>query len=74
MAFEMYLEGMGFGAIGRVLRIVTEQFFIEKKWGSNIKLPLRNETIEVVELDELHSYVGEKNYNQQLFGVIAIFL
>jgi len=63
LAFEMYLEGMGFRAIGRVLRIsYGTVFYWIKKWGSNIELPARNETIEVVELDELHSYVGKKNY------------
>ena len=31
-----------------------------KKWGENQELPRRNEEIEVVELDEMHTYVGRK--------------
>ena len=59
----MYLEGMGFRAIGIVFRISYVTFFYWiKKWGSNMGLPVRNETLEVLELDELHSYVGKNNY------------
>jgi len=61
LAFEMYLEGLGFRAIGCILKIsyVTVYKWI-KKWGENLELPRRNESIEVVELDELHTYVSEK--------------
>ena len=61
MAFEMYLEGLGFRAIGRLLRISYGTVYQwVKKWGGQLELPARKETIEVVELDELHSYVGQK--------------
>ena len=57
----MYLEGLGFRAIGRILRISYGTVYQwVKKWGSNLELPKRNEAIEVVELDELHTYVGRK--------------
>ena len=61
LAFEMYLEGLGFRSIGRILKISygTVYQWI-KKWGSQVELPKRNEEIDVVELDELHSYVGQK--------------
>jgi transposase-like protein len=61
MAFEMYLEGLGFRAIGRILRISygTVYQWI-RKWSHNLELPKRNEAIEVVELDEMHTYVGSK--------------
>jgi len=61
MAFEMYLEGLGFRAIGRLLRISygTVYQWI-KKWGIQMSLPKRNEQIEVVEIDEMHTYVGSK--------------
>jgi len=64
MAFEMYLEGLGFRAIGRLLRISygTVYQWI-KSWEKQIELPKRNEQIEIVELDEMHTYVGQKkNY------------
>ena len=74
LAFEMYLEGMGFRAIGRVLRIsYGTVFYWIKKWGSNIELPSRNEPIEVVELDELHSYVGKKKTTDG-YGLLLIDL
>jgi hypothetical protein len=61
MAFEMYLEGLGFRAIGCLLRISygTVYQWI-KKWDKQVELPRRNESIEVVELDEMHTYIGSK--------------
>jgi transposase-like protein len=61
MALEMYLEGLGFRAIGRLLRInfVTVYQWV-KKWGEQISLPVRSESISVVELDEMHSYIQKK--------------
>jgi transposase-like protein len=61
LAFEMYLEGLGFRSIGRILKIsygTVYQWIL--KWGKNLELPKRNEPIEVVELDELHTYVSQK--------------
>ena len=61
LALEMYLEGLGFRQIGRVLKIsyVTVYNWV-KKWGASVELPVREDAIEVVDLDELHTYVGEK--------------
>jgi IS1 family transposase/transposase-like protein len=64
LALELYLEGMGFRAIGRILRISygTVYQWI-KKWSSSVFLPQNKEPVEIVELDEIHSYVGQKkNY------------
>ena len=61
LAFEMYLEGLGFRAIGRVLKISYGiVYYWVRRWGKNSELPKRNDAIKVVELDELHSYVGQK--------------
>jgi transposase-like protein len=52
----MYLEGLGFRATGRILNISYGTVFQwVKKWGSNLELPKRNEAIETVELDEMHT-------------------
>lgn len=61
MALEMYLEGLGFRAIGRILKISygTVYRWI-KEWGSKVSLPQNSQPIAVVEIDELHSYVGSK--------------
>ena len=61
LAFDMYLEGMGSVQQVEFLVLVMAQFFFWiKQCGSNFDLPVRNETLEVVELDEVHSYVGKK--------------
>ena len=61
MALEMYLEGLGFRSIGRILKISYGTVYLWiKEWGTKVSLPRRNEPIEYVELDEIHSYVGSK--------------
>ncbi|MCF2218447.1 IS1 family transposase [Chryseobacterium sp. PS-8] len=64
LALEMYLEGMGFRAIGRVLNISYGTVYQwVKKWGESVSLPKSQEPIEIVELDEIHSYIlNKKNY------------
>jgi transposase-like protein len=72
MAIEMYLEGLGFRAIGRLLRISygTVYQWI-KNWEKQIELPKRDEAIEVVELDEMHTYVGRKKTTDG-YGLLLI--
>ncbi|KAA6307137.1 hypothetical protein EZS27_041197 [termite gut metagenome] len=61
-ALQLYLEGLGFRSIGRYLGVsnVTVLKWI-RSFGEEIK-SLQGDTkeIEVVELDEMHSYVGSK--------------
>ena len=61
LALSMYLEGLGFRAIGRILTISygTVYQWI-KKWGEQASLPQNPQGALVVELDEMHSYVGSK--------------
>jgi transposase-like protein len=60
-AFELYLEGLGFRAIGRFLHISYGTVYQwVKQWKGHLELPDRNESIAVVELDEMHTYVGQK--------------
>jgi len=61
LALAMYLEGLGFRAIGRVLKISYGTVYQwVKEWGSKVELPKSEENIAIVELDEMHSYVGSK--------------
>ena len=61
MALEMYLEGLGFRVIGRLLKISYGTVYKwVKEWGEKTSLPRSEAPIEIVELDELHSYVGSK--------------
>ncbi|OAV65415.1 Transposase [Bacteroidales bacterium Barb6XT] len=61
MALEMYLEGLGFRAIGRILKISygTVYCWIKKR-GMEVNPPEREESIEAVESDEIHTYTGQK--------------
>jgi transposase-like protein len=61
LALEMYLEGLGFRAIGRLLKVShTAVFGWVKKAGENVELPVPDELVEVVELDEMHTFVSRK--------------
>ncbi|KAA6331939.1 hypothetical protein EZS27_019514 [termite gut metagenome] len=66
-ALQLYLEGLGFRSIGRYLGVsnVTVLKWI-RSFGEEVK-SLEEETkeIEMVELDEMHSYVGSK---KTMFG------
>lgn len=74
LALEMYLEGLGFRSIGRVLKISygTVYHWI-KEWGEKVDLPITSEPIEIVELDEMHTYVMSKKTTVG-FGLLLIDL
>lgn len=61
LALQLYLAGMGFRAIGRVLNISYGTIFQwVKKWGEQTELPKSEEPIQIVELDEIHTYFQHK--------------
>ncbi|MFT4204379.1 MAG: IS1 family transposase [Chitinophagaceae bacterium] len=63
-ALHLYLEGLGFRSIGRFLGVsnVSVLNWI-RSFGEEIaSLRTESEEIEMVELDEMHSYVGSKKY------------
>ena len=61
MALQMYLEGLGFNAIGRILHVSHVSVL---KWirrhGQQVEELRSGEKIAVVEIDEMHSYIGQK--------------
>lgn len=64
MALHMYLEGLGFRSIGRILNFshVAVYNWI-KSYGEKLKELIQsnsNNKIKIVEIDEMHSYIGEK--------------
>ncbi len=62
-AVHLYLEGLGFRAIARLLSIshVTAQVWIAKAAERLEQLvPLYPARAEMIELDEMHHYVGKK--------------
>ena len=61
-ALHLYLEGLGFRSIGRFLGVSNVSVL---KWirsfGKEIhELHVESKEIEIVEVDEMHSYIGSK--------------
>ena len=60
-ALELYLEGLGFRSIGRLLKFshVTIYNWI-KEYGKNLELLQNKHEVCITEIDEMHSYIGSK--------------
>jgi transposase len=60
-ALILYLEGLGFRSIGRFLKIshVTAFNWI-KSFGAKLDELRSSDEIEIVEIDEMHTYIGSK--------------
>ncbi len=60
-ALQLYLEGLGFRSIGRFLCVshVAVQNWI-KKFGKELDEIKSSEKISVIEMDEMHTYIGNK--------------
>ena len=60
LALTLYLEGLGFRSIGRILGFshVAVYNWI-KSFGEQVEV-LKQEEATIVEIDEMHSYVGHK--------------
>lgn len=71
-ALLMYLEGLGFHSIGRILRVshVSVLNWI-RKYGEQVKEIRNDKPVEIMELDELHTYVGHKKTTDG-FGLVLV--
>jgi transposase len=60
-ALQLYLEGLGFRSIGRFLGVshVSVQKWI-KKFGEELEDLKSENKVSIVELDEMHTYIGNK--------------
>ncbi|MBS1257741.1 MAG: hypothetical protein MAG551_00788 [Candidatus Scalindua arabica] len=60
-ALQLYLEGLGFRSIGRVLKVsnVSVLNWI-RQFGEQVKGLRSNEPVSVTEIDEMHTYIGTK--------------
>ena len=57
----MYLEGLGFRSIGRLLKTSHVSIYNWiKAFGEEINQIRSEGKIEVVEIDEMHTYIGQK--------------
>ena len=71
-ALQLYLEGLGFRAIGRLLNFsnVSVMNWI-RAFGEQLE-PIRSDKpVKVMELDEMHSYIGSKK-NIAGYGLLLI--
>lgn len=60
-ALILYLEGLGFRSIGRYLNVSHVAVFNWiKSFGEKLEEFRNPEDIEVIELDEMHTYIGSK--------------
>ena len=61
LALQMYLEGLGFNSIGRMLNVshVAVLKWI-KRYGQQAEELRSDKEIEIMEMDEMHSYIGSK--------------
>lgn len=71
-ALQLYLEGLGFRSIGRFLKVshVSVYNWI-KSFGKEIEELRSGDEIEVVEMDEIHTYIGHKKTTAG-FGYLLI--
>jgi transposase-like protein len=71
-ALQMYLEGFGFRSIGRILNVshVSVYHWI-RKFGAQIETVRNDKPVEMMELDELHTYVGHKKTTVG-FGLVLV--
>ena len=72
-ALHLYLEGLGFRSIGRILGVsnVSVLNWI-RDFGEKVQeLHSASQTIKIVEVDEMHTYVGSKKTTVG-FGLLLI--
>ncbi|MDR0612153.1 MAG: IS1 family transposase [Dysgonamonadaceae bacterium] len=74
LALDMYLEGLGFRAISRILKISYGTVYVwVREWGSKVSLPRKEAPIPIVELDEMHTYISQKKTAVR-YGLLLIDL
>ena len=71
-ALALYLEGLGFHSIARLLDVshVTVMNWI-KKFGASLSLIRNPKPVKTMELDEMHTYLGSKKTTDG-FGLALI--
>ena len=71
-ALQLYLEGLGFRSIGRFLGVSHVSVYNwVKSFGKKLDTIKSEKAIEVVEIDEMHSYIGDKKTTVG-FGLLLI--
>jgi transposase len=74
LALQLYLEGLGFRSIGRILRVSNVSIYNWiKNFGEKLQEIRQNDKISVVEMDEMHTFIGSKK-NTIGYGFLLIGL
>ena len=62
LALELYIEGVGFRGIGRILKISYGTVYKwVKLWNTQASLPRRLTPLKIVDLEDIHTYVVSNN-------------
>jgi len=60
-ALQLYLEGLGFRSIGRALNVSNVSILNwVRQFGKQVQSLKSDEPASIVEIDEMHTYVGQK--------------
>ena len=60
-ALHLYLEGLGFRSIGRILNFSNVSILNWiRGFGKQLEEIVEDKKVEVMEIDEMHSYIGSK--------------
>lgn len=71
-ALELYLEGLGFRSIGRLLKFSNVSILNWiKAFGEQISIIKSKKAVHVMEIDEMHTYIGSKKIIAG-FGLLLI--
>ncbi|MEG1572294.1 MAG: IS1 family transposase [Bacteroidales bacterium] len=63
LALLMYLEGLGFRSIGRILNVHnTTVYRWIRNFGEQAEVVRNDKPVKIMKLDEFHTYVGHKKY------------
>jgi transposase-like protein len=75
LALAIYLEGLGFRSIGRILQISYGTVYAWiKQWSAHISIPRRESPAETVDLEDLLAYIESKKTDDQCYGLLLIDL
>lgn len=66
-ALQLYLEGLGFRSIGRVLDVSNVSILNWiRSFGEEVRSLQSDDRVRVTEIDEMHTYVGKKKLQMDM--------
>ena len=75
LALELYIEGLSFRSIGKVLKISYGTVYVwVKEWNAQISLPRNPIPVKKVNLDQMLTCVASANQTPNEYGLLLIDL